>query len=78
LESPDHPHSRSRGSFVEVGGVPQPVPAPRFTHTPCPAPRRACRPGEHTVSALLDWGVPDGLISDAIHDGLLWKVPVSA
>ena len=78
LESPDHPHSLDRRSFVEVGGVPQPVPAPRFTRTPCPAPRRACRPGEHTASALLDWGVPGGLISDAIHDGLLWKAPVSA
>jgi alpha-methylacyl-CoA racemase len=78
LESPDHAHSRDRGSFVEVGGVPQPVPAPRFTDTPCPAPRRACRPGEHTASALLDWGVPSALIADAMQDGLLWKVPVPA
>jgi alpha-methylacyl-CoA racemase len=77
LESPDHPHSRSRGSFVEVGGVAQPAPAPRFTDTPCPVPRRACRPGEHTESALSEWGVPSGLISDALRDGLLWKAPAT-
>ena len=73
LESPDHPHSRSRGAFVEVGKVRQPAPAPRFTDTPCPPPRQACRPGEHTVSALSDWGVPTGVISGAVQDGLLWQ-----
>src|SRR5690606_38417032 len=33
-EAPDHPHNRERGTFVEVGGVMQPAPAPRFSRTP--------------------------------------------
>jgi alpha-methylacyl-CoA racemase len=75
LESPDHPHSRSRAAFVDVGDVRQPAPAPRFSDTACPTPQRACRPGEHTVSALSEWGVPGELISEAIQDKLLWKAP---
>src|SRR4030095_11904578 len=33
-EAPVHPHNRARGTFVEVDGVPQPGPAPRFSRTP--------------------------------------------
>src|SRR6202050_673445 len=33
-EAPRHPHNVARGSFVEVGGVVQPAPAPRFSRTP--------------------------------------------
>jgi alpha-methylacyl-CoA racemase len=29
-----HPHNRSRGTFVQVAGVVQPAPAPRFSRTP--------------------------------------------
>jgi alpha-methylacyl-CoA racemase len=37
-EAPDHPHNRARGTFVEVGGVVQPAPAPRFGRTPPTVP----------------------------------------
>ncbi|MFD6372200.1 CoA transferase, partial [Streptomyces roseolus] len=33
-EAPHHPHLRERGTFVEVAGVVQPAPAPRFSRTP--------------------------------------------
>ena len=32
-EAPDHPHNRARGTFVEVDGVVQTAPAPRFSRT---------------------------------------------
>ena len=32
-EAPSHPHNRARGTFVEVDGVVQPAPAPRFSRT---------------------------------------------
>jgi alpha-methylacyl-CoA racemase len=57
-EAPAHPHNRARGTFVDVGGVVQPAPAPRFSRTPCDPPTPAARPGEHTDQALTDWGVP--------------------
>lgn len=33
-----HPHNQQRGTFVTVGGVDQPAPAPRFLGTPAPTP----------------------------------------
>jgi alpha-methylacyl-CoA racemase len=59
-EAPAHPHNRARGTFVDVGGVVQPAPAPRFSRTPADPPVPPARPGEHTDRALADWGVgPD-------------------
>ncbi|MEU4620998.1 CaiB/BaiF CoA-transferase family protein [Actinoplanes sp. NPDC023801] len=42
-EAPAHPHNRARNAFVEVDGVTQPAPAPRFARTPpgIPAPLRS-------------------------------------
>ncbi len=34
----EHPHNVARGTFVQVGGVDQPAPAPRFMGTPAPMP----------------------------------------
>jgi len=55
-EAPHHPHLRERGTFVEVGGVVQPAPAPRFTRTPPRVAGPPPAPGEHTDEALADWG----------------------
>jgi alpha-methylacyl-CoA racemase len=56
-EAPAHPHNRARGTFVDVGGVVQPAPAPRFSHTPPDPPAPPATPGEHTDQALADWGI---------------------
>jgi alpha-methylacyl-CoA racemase len=56
-EAPAHPHNRARGTFVDVGGVVQPAPAPRFSRTPCPPPEppaAAAQPADRTLAA---WGV---------------------
>ena len=55
-EAPQHPHNRQRGTFVEVDGVMQPAPAPRFSRTPSAVQRPPAQPGEHTEEALRDWG----------------------
>jgi alpha-methylacyl-CoA racemase len=34
-----HPHNDARGTFIEVNGVTQPAPAPRYSATPCDPPR---------------------------------------
>jgi crotonobetainyl-CoA:carnitine CoA-transferase CaiB-like acyl-CoA transferase len=39
-----HPHNAARGTFVEVGGVRQPAPAPRFSRTPAAVPRPPANP----------------------------------
>src|SRR6266851_6380176 len=55
-EAPNHPHNRERGTFVERDGVVQPGPAPRFSRTPGAIQGPPARPGEHTETALRDWG----------------------
>ncbi|MBB2497096.1 CaiB/BaiF CoA transferase family protein [Aquipseudomonas ullengensis] len=55
-EAAHHPHNQARGSFIEVSGVVQPVPAPRFLATPSALPRPAPARGEHGLSALREWG----------------------
>lgn len=64
-EAPRHPHSRARHAFVEVAGVTQPAPAPRFSRTPPDTPSPPAKPGEHTVDVLHDWGI-DGTEIDAL------------
>lgn len=55
-EALNHPQHRARGSFVEVAGMAQPGPAPRFLGTPSPAPRAAPYRGQYGGSALRAWG----------------------
>jgi alpha-methylacyl-CoA racemase len=55
-EAVEHPHNRERQTFVEVGGVVQPAPAPRFSRTVPEIAGPPPGPGEHTDEALSDWG----------------------
>ena len=59
-EAPNHPHNQQRGTFVEVEGVVQPGPAPRFSRTPSKIQRPPAKPGEHTEEALREWGFSAG------------------
>ena len=51
-----HPHNVARKSFVEVGGVTQPAPAPKFSRTPGAVQRKPPERGEGGRAALADWG----------------------
>jgi len=55
-EAPNHPHNVLRKTFVEFEGLLQPAPAPRFSRTHPEIHTAPPVPGEHTESALLDWG----------------------
>ncbi|AII10921.1 CaiB/BaiF CoA transferase family protein [Rhodococcus opacus] len=58
-EAPDHEHLRGREVFVEIEGVRQPAPAPRFDRTPGAIQRPPAVVGEHTREVLDEWGVRD-------------------
>jgi alpha-methylacyl-CoA racemase len=70
-EAPHHPHNVARGSFIEVDGVVQPGPAPRFSRTPAghPTPPRGL--GEGSRSALAEWGIPSETIDALFSRGVL-------
>jgi len=67
-EAPRHPHMAARGTYVEVDGVTQAAPAPRFSLTPAGAPGsvRASDP-----RALLDWGIDEARIAALSSEGIL-------
>jgi len=56
-EAPSHPHNRHRGTFIDIEGVTQPAPAPRFSRTVAEVDRPPARAGQHTDEALGDWGL---------------------
>jgi alpha-methylacyl-CoA racemase len=56
LEAPEHPHNRARRTFLDLAGVPQPGPAPRFSRTPAATPVAAMHPGDDTHAVLARWG----------------------
>ncbi|MBI1758378.1 MAG: CoA transferase [Actinobacteria bacterium] len=61
-EAADHPHTRARSGFVEVDGVMQPAPAPRFDRTPAgvpppPHPLTGPGPAADLAADLAEWGL---------------------
>lgn len=55
-EAPEHPHNKERKTFIEIEGVIQPAPAPRFSRTRPEIQSRPAVPGEHTETVLADFG----------------------
>ncbi|MDE0055684.1 MAG: CaiB/BaiF CoA-transferase family protein [Gammaproteobacteria bacterium] len=60
FEAPEHPHNRDRATFVDVDGVVQPAPAPRFSRTDAEISHGPRMPGEDTLAVLRDAGFSDG------------------
>lgn len=58
-EAPQHEHNRARGTFVNIAGVVQPAPAPRFSRTVPDVPKTPSEPGADTENILRDWGIRD-------------------
>lgn len=55
-EAMHHPHNAARRTHIEVGGVMQNAPAPRFSRTPASIPQPGRKPGIDTESVLLEAG----------------------
>lgn len=51
-EAPQHPHNKERQTFVEVDGLVQPAPAPRFSRTVPEIAHAARHPGEDSAAVL--------------------------
>ena len=64
------PHNVSRKNHVEVNGVEQPAPAPRFSRTAATVRRAPPERGEGGAQALADWGFNETEIKGLISRGL--------
>ena len=54
-EAAAHPHNVARQSFVDVAGITQPAPAPRFSRTEAVVQRPPAHAGQHTDEVLAEW-----------------------
>ncbi len=60
-EAAEHPHNAQRNAFIDVGGMRQPAPAPRFGGTPLAHPTA---PGATDArGALAQWGLSEAEIA---------------
>ena len=70
-EAPLHPHMRSREVFVEVDGVLQPAPAPRFGRSRPAIRRPPPLPGQHSREVLVERGYPAAQIANWFAAGVV-------
>jgi alpha-methylacyl-CoA racemase len=70
-EAPAHHHNRARNTFVEIGGVVQPAPAPRFAATLTAVQGPPPEIGAHNTSALRDWSFSEARIAALRADGVI-------
>ena len=68
-EAVEHPHNVHRGTFVEVDGVTQPGPAPRFARTESAVAGTCAKAGQHTAEALGDWGFGEAEVGALLRTG---------
>ncbi len=70
-EAPRHAHNVARQTFVEVAGVMQPAPAPRFSATPGAIAGPPPAIGAHNRLALADWGLSVSQIDELQSSGAM-------
>ncbi len=70
-EAHRHPHNVAHGTFMEMEGIVQPAPAPRFSRTRPATPGPPPRPGRDTTQVLSELGWKDEDISNLRATGAI-------
>jgi alpha-methylacyl-CoA racemase len=70
-EAPHHPHNLARRTFVEVDGVLQQAPAPRFSRTVAAQPESPSLPGDHTHAVLGGLGFDAASVTELTDAGVV-------
>ena len=70
-EAHTHPHNKARGTFVEVAGVVQPGPAPRFSRTPAAVHNPPPVAGQDADDALAAWGIDADRVKGLRETGVI-------
>lgn len=74
VEAPEHFHNKSRESFLEIDGVAQPGPTPKFSRTPAAVPSPPPPFGENTEDGLKAWGFTSEEIQNLLQQKIVgWQ-----
>jgi alpha-methylacyl-CoA racemase len=73
-EATEHPHSKARNSYLQVDGVLQHAPAPRFSRTKAGEVKGARVPGEDSRAVLQEFGFSDAEVGQLEGDQVIAKV----
>lgn len=68
-EAPLHVHNKARNTFIEVDGIVQPGPAPRFSRTEAEVSCGPGGPANGSRQFLLDWGLTEEEASELASAG---------
>jgi len=66
-----HEDNINRCAFIDVAGVTQPSPAPRFSRTVPSIPIPPANANEHTEAILSDWGIDSQIIASLRESGAI-------
>lgn len=69
--APQHPHNQARQNFLDLGGVTQPAPAPRFSRTPGAVSKQPPLLGEDSRSQLARFGLSEAEIARLAESGVI-------
>lgn len=70
-EAPKHVHNEARKTFVNVDGIRQPAPAPRFSRTKSAIQQPPSEPGSEDYNALSNWGLSDAEVAKFLESGAI-------
>ncbi len=70
-EVADHPHNKARGTFVEMDGVVQPAPSPRFNRTEATLTHSSRIPGQDSREVLLAAGLSESEVDQLITEKVI-------
>jgi alpha-methylacyl-CoA racemase len=70
-ETPQHPHNAARGSFIDIAGVTQPGPAPKFSRTSIEKISEPAYAGQQSHKALLSWGFSENQVDELTNSGAI-------
>ena len=72
-EASSHPHLMARQTYVDLNGVNQPAPNPRFSETKHAQAIPPAVLGMHTREVLVDWGVSPDTIEQLCTSGIVFQ-----
>ena len=71
VDAPNHPANVARDTYIEVDGITQPAPAPRFSRTPASVQHGGHQPGQDTDAVLKAMGFAEQEIAGLREAGAI-------